>query len=54
MFLGDFWPNVLEESIKEIDMEQQKQLQLMDSSKSESNSSDKCTEEESIGIFLIT
>lgn len=48
-FEGDFWPNVLEESIKEIENEHQKQQQLMDISKSDSNSSGKNADEDSIG-----
>ena len=50
-FEGDFWPNVLEESIKEIDMEQQKQqLAIMDTSKSDSNASGQNADEDSIGM----
>lgn len=58
--LGDFWPNVLEDSIKEIEMEQQKamQQQMLDSSKSEANMSGNL-DEDSLGngfetICLIT
>jgi E1A/CREB-binding protein len=51
-FEGDFWPNVLEESIKEIEMEQQKQQQQQsDSSKNIDllNNSGNPTDEESMG-----
>ena len=46
-FEGDFWPNVLEESIKEIEMEQQKQQQQLDTIKSEPGTSSQNGEEES-------
>lgn len=42
-FEGDFWPNVIEESIKEIDMEQQKIIQQEQQNaklNAESNSAD--------------
>lgn len=53
---GDFWPNVLEDSIKEIEMEQQKQQQQQtDSSKSIDllNNSGNPTDEESIGLLSL-
>lgn len=52
-FEGDFWPNVLEESIKEIEMEHQKQRQLMDTSKTDPNTSGQSTgNEDSMGMFV--
>ncbi|OTF78373.1 hypothetical protein BLA29_000387 [Euroglyphus maynei] len=47
-FEGDFWPNVLEDSIKEIEMEHQKQQQLMDSNKSDPSGNDKTMDDDSI------
>lgn len=54
IFLGDFWPNVLEDSIKEIEMEQQKQQQQSDSSKNIEvlNNNGNPTDEESMGKLI--
>ena len=51
---GDFWPNVLEDSIKEIEMEHQKQQQLIDSNKSDSSGNEKIMDDDSIGLFNVT
>lgn len=57
-FEGDFWPNVIEDSIKEIEMEQQKiiQQEQQNAKLNEANSSDGLlnninTDEESMGEF---
>lgn len=50
---GDFWPNVLEDSIKEIEMEHQKQQQLMDTNKSDPSGNDKTMDDDSIGIVVV-
>jgi histone acetylation protein len=55
-FEGDFWPNVVEESIKEIEMEQQKlqqqQLNEIPSSSDPLNNSGNPTDEESMGKLI--
>jgi E1A/CREB-binding protein len=57
-FEGDFWPNVIEESIKEIEVEQQKiiqqeQQQQLTENNNDSGFGNTGTDEESMGKFIL-